>query len=157
MEGEWGVKNNLVINIHSYTDNDSSIQKPVNKNYKYWFALMEYFLNTADAIEIHCWNEEIETINEMNSIKSERFEIIKEENLTIFKAPTSKSLNEYLLKESVNDESVLKWFTFNLEKLNVPLFHSGHWGTELFIPGITQEDIDMIQIIIPIDSDLQQY
>lgn len=119
--------------------------------------MVKHFLDKADTIEIHCWNEEIETINEMNSIKSERFEIIKEENLIIFKAPTSKSLNEYLLRESVNDEGVLKWFTLNLEKLNVPLFHSGHWGTELFIPSITQEDIDLIQTIIPKDSDLQQY
>lgn len=148
---------NLVVNIPSFSEEYSTIQKPVDEDYNYWIVLVKHFLDKADTIEIHCWNEEIETINEMNSIKSERFEIIKEDNIIIFKASTSKSLNEYLLKESVNDGGVLKWVTLNLEKLNVPLFHSGHWGTELFIPGITQEDIDLIQTIIPIDSDLQQY
>ncbi|MEK3857438.1 hypothetical protein [Cytobacillus sp. FSL H8-0458] len=148
---------NLAVNIPSYTNIDSTFPKPVNENYNYWLALIEHFLTISDTIEIHCWNEETDTIDEINSLYKEEFEVGIEENLTIFKGTISKLLIDYLLNKSINNNGDLKWFTLNLERLRLPVFHSGHWGTELFIPNITKEDITFIKSVTPKETNFLEY
>ncbi|MBM7663521.1 hypothetical protein JOC85_004399 [Bacillus mesophilus] len=147
---------NLTVIIPSYTEANSTFPKPVNDDYNYWIALIKHYVTKSDTIEIQCWNEETEIIDEINSLFIDEFEMVKEENLTIFKGAISSSLLEYLSNKSVSNKGELKWFTINLEKLMSPVFHSGHWGTELFIPNITKEDTAFIKSVTPNESEFQE-
>ncbi|WP_409250607.1 hypothetical protein V1502_10520 [Bacillus sp. SCS-153A] len=138
---------NLTINIPTYSDADSSFPKPVNESYTYWSAIVKHFLVDSNTIEIHCWNEEKEIINEIISLG--KLEMVKEENETIFRGPKSRLLTEYLLNNCISKNGGLKWFTLNLEQMGLPLFHSGHWGTELVLTNITTEDIAFIKRVTP--------
>ncbi len=148
---------NVTINITVFTDANSTFPKPVAENYDYWFPLLNYFLTKSDTIEIHCWNEEIDTINEIQSLFKGKMEVVKEDNLTIFKLIKSIITIDYLLNNSINKKGELKWFTVNLEKMMKPIFHSGHWGTEFFIPSFTKEDIEFIKSIIPKQAILHKF
>ncbi|SFB06741.1 MULTISPECIES: hypothetical protein [unclassified Bacillus (in: firmicutes)] len=147
----------LVFHIPNYTKDHSSFPMPIGGGYSYWFPLLSFFLDKANTLEIHCWNEEIETIEEMQTLYKESFEIVAEENLTIFKAVKSDELKSYLLNNHLNDDGKLKWFTVNLDKGLTQVFHSGHWGTEFFVPTASEEDITFIESVTPIGTQMHQY
>ncbi|WP_088015045.1 hypothetical protein [Gottfriedia acidiceleris] len=149
------MQNNLVFHIPTYTDDDSTFPKPVNENYDYWDQLIKYFLQKSDTIEVHCWNEEIDTIEEIKKLNS--FEIYKEDNITVFKGMKNSILSMYLSKHHINNIGEFKWFTVNLKKGMVPVFHSGHWGTEFVVPNAIDEDIELIKSIIPAETSFHQY
>lgn len=73
------MKNNIAFNISVYTDDNSTFPKPETENNDYWVSILEYFLAKSDTVEIHCWNEEIETIEEIKSILKEKSEMIIKE------------------------------------------------------------------------------
>lgn len=100
---------------------------------------MEYFLAKSDTIEIHCWNVEIDSIEEINLFKV-NIEIRKEGELTIFTANKTPSFSEYLLKNNLNKRSELKWFTLNLSKDKV---------SEFYVSNFMQKDIKFIKSVTP--------
>lgn len=148
---------NLAFNILTYTDYDSTFPKPANDNYDYWVALVGYFLAKSDTIEIHCWNEEIETIEEIQSLHINKVEMMKEENITLFKLKKKPALSDYLLNNNLNRMGELKWFTVNLNHGMVSVFHSGHWGTEFFVPNPMEEDIAFIKSVTPPETSFHQF
>ena len=151
------MKNKLTFNIPTYTDDNSTFPKPVKKNYDYWIPLLEYFLTKSDRIEIHCWNEEIETIEEIKYLHKNDFEIVKEENITIFRGKKISILSGYLLNNNINKIGEFKWFTVNLEKGMVSVLHSGHWGTEFFVPNALEKDVEYIKSVTPTETIFHQY
>ncbi|EDL63492.1 hypothetical protein [Bacillus sp. SG-1] len=106
---------NLYFLIPTYTEGDSTFPKPVSGDYKYWFSLISAFLKKSDTIEIHCWNEEIDTVEEIVSLK-QGFKKINEENLTIFKGKVTSIIIKFILNNYCNKQGELKWFTLNLYK-----------------------------------------
>ncbi|WHY85923.1 hypothetical protein QNH39_25665 [Neobacillus novalis] len=151
------MENNLVFNIPSYTDDNSAFPKPVHRNYDYWVPLINHFLAKSDTIEIHCWNEEIDTIEEIKSLHIGTFEMFKEENITIFKGKKTSTLSDYLMNNNMNIFGEFKWFTVNFDKGMVPVFHSGHWGTEFFVPNAMEKDIAIIKSVTPTETSFNQY
>ena len=145
---------NLAFNIPTYTDDESTFPKPLIGNYVYWTALFEGFLTSSDTIEIHCWNEEIETISEIKSLYKNELEIVKGENLTIFRGRKHTNFSDYLLNNYLNKMGEFKWFTVNLDKDMVSVFHSGHWGTEFFVPNALKSDVALIKSVIPDETSL---
>lgn len=140
---------NLAFNIPTYTDDDSTFPKPDIGNYDYWTALLEHFLTSSNTIEIHCWNEEIETISEIKSLYKNELGIVKEGNLTILSGQIHSTLSDYLLNNYLNKIGEFKWFTVNLVKDMVSVFHSGHWGKEFFVPNVLKRDVAFIMSVIP--------
>lgn len=151
------MKNNLVIHIPTYTEDHSAFPKPVNDNYEYWVSLLKFYLEKSDMAEIHCWNEETETIDEIKSFHTEEIEMIKQENLIIFKWKITSFLTDYLLFRHLNKNGELKWFTVNLNKGLKNVFHSGHWGTEFLVPHVTKRDVSLIQSVTPEETDFYQF
>lgn len=145
------MKNNLAFNIPTYTENDSVFPKPENENYDYWVPLIKYFLAKSDTIEIHCLNEEIDTIEEIKKLRLNTLMVI-EENITVIKGRNSSILSNYLLENFINNSGEFKWFTVNLDKGIVPVFHSGHWGTEFFVPNAMEKDIEVIKSVTPTET-----
>lgn len=91
----------------------------------YWVPLMKYFLLQSDTIEIHCWNEE-KVVEETKSMLKGSFEIISENNLTIFKGNKVPDVVDYLLCNNVDIEGKIKWFSIFLSKNATTIFHSEH-------------------------------
>ncbi|PEJ54365.1 MULTISPECIES: hypothetical protein [unclassified Bacillus (in: firmicutes)] len=149
------MQKNLVFHIPTYTDDHSTFPKPVNEEYDYWTPLIKYFLLKSDTIEIHCWNEEIDTFEEIKKLNS--FEIYKEDRITILKGMKNSILSMYLSKHHINNIGEFKWFTVNLNKGIVPVFHSGHWGTEFVVTNASEKDIELIKSIIPAKTSFHQY
>jgi hypothetical protein len=147
---------NLFFNLPVYTKEESTFPIPENEDYSYWNPLMKYFLDKADSVEFQCWNEEVETINELKSLFIQALEIVLEENLTIFKGPVTPALSNYLLLNFLNERNELKWFTVNLGDGEKEVFHSGHWGTEFFASAVIEEDIAYIKGVTPVETGFHQ-
>ena len=123
----------------------------------YWVPLMNYFLSQSDTLEIHCWNEEEVIIEETKSMLEDSFEIIMENNLTIFKGNKALDIVNHLLSNNVNVEGKIKWFSIFLSKNSTTIFHSEHWGTEFFAPNVNEKDIAFIKSVMPIETNFNQY
>ncbi|MCM3358735.1 hypothetical protein [Psychrobacillus sp. MER TA 171] len=123
----------------------------------YWVPLMNYFLSQSDTLEIHCWNEEEVVIEETKSMLEDSFEIIMENNLTIFKGNKALDIVNHLLSNNVNVEGKIKWFSIFLSKNSTTIFHSEHWGTEFFAPNVNEKDIAFIKSVMPIETNFNQY
>ncbi|MDQ1144053.1 hypothetical protein QE429_000880 [Bacillus sp. SORGH_AS 510] len=149
------MQDNLAFHIPTYTDDDSTFPKPVNRSYDYWVHLIKYFLLKSDTIEVHCWNEEIDTIDEIKKLNS--FEMFQEENITVFKGMKTSIISAYLSNDNINNIGEFKWFTVNLDKGTVPVFHSGHWGTEFFVPNAMEKDVELIKNVIPAETSFHNY
>jgi hypothetical protein len=148
------LQKNLAFNISTYTCGDSTFPKPDIENYNYWVSLLSYYLKKADTIEIHCWNEEIETIEELDSLN---LVMVNEENITIFKGKKTPDLSNYLLNNFMNIFGEFKWFTVNLDSGKDLVMHSGHWGTEFLIAHATEKDIQFIKSVVPPETGFHQH
>ncbi|MER2261495.1 MAG: hypothetical protein ABS934_05720 [Psychrobacillus sp.] len=123
----------------------------------YWVPLMNYFLSQSDTLEIHCWNEEEVVIEETKSMLEDSFEIIMENNLTVFKGNKVLDIVNHLLSNNVNVEGKIKWFSIFLSKNSTTIFHSEHWGTEFFAPNVNEKDIAFIKSVMPKETNFNQY
>ncbi|MCM3530143.1 hypothetical protein [Cytobacillus oceanisediminis] len=147
---------NLVFHIPTYTKVNSTFPKPSNDNYDYWVPLINYYLPKSDTIEIHCWNEEIEIIREIKCLNINMLEM-QDEKITIFKEKKICTLSDYLFNKKLDQNDNFKWFTVNLICDGVTVFHSGHWGTEFFVPNAEERDILLIKNVIPPETNLHKY
>jgi hypothetical protein len=74
------------------TEQNSSLESN-----NYWSQIMNYFLQKEDSIEIHCWNEETSTIEEIKSQFYLETDIIQEDDLTIFYGENTTAFAHYIL------------------------------------------------------------
>ncbi|MGM9926513.1 MAG: hypothetical protein ACI35P_01050 [Bacillus sp. (in: firmicutes)] len=151
------MEHHLAFHIATYTEDDSTFPKPLNGNYNYWTALIKYYLSKADTVDIHCWNEEVETIEEIALLHKQTMNITYEENMTIFQGNVTSSLKEYLLYSNLNICGGLKWFAVHLDKGKESVFQSGHWGTEFFVPNVLEEEIAVIKKIVPDETEFHPF
>jgi hypothetical protein len=130
---------------------------PVCDKYDYWVSLMTHYLSRSDLLEIHCWNEEREVLEELASLLENPYEKVIETNLTIFKMKTMPDVVNHLLTDNIGREGEIKWFSIFLSKNNKTIFHSEHWGTEFFAPDVNEEDIEFITSVMPEGTNFHQY
>ncbi|WP_264806840.1 hypothetical protein [Cytobacillus sp. NCCP-133] len=145
---------NLVFHIPAYTSINSAFPKPINDQYDYWMPLINYFLSKADTIEFHCWNEENKVVEEIKCLNINKIEM---QDITIFKGEINSALTGYLLNQYLDDNNNFKWFTVDLIHDKVPVCHSGHWGTEFFVPNAQEKDAAMIKKAVSTETSLHQY
>jgi len=150
------MKENLQFELATYTLDESAFPIPSEDNYDFWEPLMKYYLEQSDTIEIHCWNEETETVEEAKRTFNQ-FEISYEYELTYFKGKISSDVIDYLLYNSVKKNGEFKWFSTFLEIQSKSIFHTGHWATEFFAPNISQEEIKFIKSVMPTSTNFNQY
>lgn len=150
------MKENLHFELATYSLDGSAFRIPYDDNYDFWVPLMKYYLEQSDAIEIHCWNEETETVEEAKIIFNQ-FEISYEYELTYFKGDLTADVIDYLLYNSVNKDGEFKWFSTFLTRESKSIFHTGHWATEFFAPNILQEEIKFIESVMPTSTRFNQY
>ena len=106
----------------------------------WWKELVKRFVQTGDALEIRCWREETAEIQRASlygSPTEDHYEVS-------VKGLVSEKLLEELLAEAPADKSIYnkmtKYFTINVEN-GVRKFCSAHYGTEMYLSGISGDDI----------------
>lgn len=144
----------IVFQIPTYTTKNSTFPRPYKKQYAHWVPLLKYYLEKANRVEIHCWNDEKEIISE---IKSFQLETVVGETITIFRGNKTESLSNYLLSNHLNENDKLKWFTVNLFDEQHLVFHSGHWGTEFYVPKAIDYDYSFMKNVTPIETNFHVF
>ena len=127
------------------------------ENYDYWVPLMKYFIQKSDTIEIHCWNEEKEVIQETKAFFQDDPELPEDMELTIFQGILTEDISHHLLYNHIAEMENIKWFSIFFSKGDTTMFHSEHWGTEFFAPNISEEEISFITSVMPKDTNFNQY
>ena len=151
------LKTQLQFELTEFEDDRESERVPAIGNYDYWLLLMEYFLAKSDLFEIHCFNEETETIEEITTDLPGLFDIDREQGMTVFSGLLTLDIAEFLLSRHLSKKKQLKWFSVFLSEGEKHVFSSEHWGTEFFVPDITEEDLQFIKHVAPEDTLFNQY
>ncbi|AND41455.1 hypothetical protein [Cytobacillus oceanisediminis] len=141
---------NLAFHIPTYSEGNSAFPKPLNDDYDYWVPIINHYLEKTNMVEVHCWNDETDTIEEIKSLPN--FYGCKEVNLTILQGYVTSLLTDYLTNEIVDIDGRFKWFTINLYNDKSSVFHSGHWGTEFFIQKVSEKDDEFIRRVTPLGT-----
>lgn len=151
------LKTQLQFELTEFADGRESERIPAIGNYEYWLLLMEYFLAKSDLFEIHCFDEETAAIEELSSDLPGLFDIDRKQGMTIFSGLLTLEIAEYLMSRHVSAKGKLKWFSVFLSRGEQHIFSSEHWGTEFFVPDITDEDLLFIKHVAPDDTLFNEY
>lgn len=113
----------------------------------WWKNLMRYFVRINDEVEIRCWKEETLEIQRASS-----YGIPVNDGLEVsIKGNVTAELLEELQVENPTDKDIYnkmtKFFTINV-KNDSYYFVSEHYGTEIYIFGLSNDDISVFQEII---------
>ncbi len=106
----------------------------------WWKALVKYFVQAGDSLEIRCWREEADEIQ-----KASQYGISSMDGNEIsIKGTVTEDFLTELFSENPEDKSIYnkmtKYFTINTENVRHK-FCSAHYGTELYIIGVSDADI----------------
>lgn len=151
------LKTQLQFELTEFKDDPESERIPATENYDYWLLLMEYFLAKSDTFEIHCFNEEVTAIRELTSDLPGLFESNEKQGVTIFTGPLTADIIKFLLTRHLIEQKRLAWFSVFLNRGEQLIFTSEHWGTEFFVPDVTEEDLLFIKHVAPDDMIFNQY
>lgn len=151
------LKMQLQFELTEFAAGHETDRVPASGNYDYWLLLMEYFLAKSDLFEIHCFDEETETIEELTSGLPGLFDINVKQGMTIFSGDLTLDIAEFLVSRHISRKKKLKWFSVFLSRGEQHVFSSEHWGTEFFVPDITEDDLLFIRHVAPVDAHFNQY
>ncbi len=106
----------------------------------WWRELVQHFVRPGDELEIRCWKEETEEIQQA-SFYGEPMEDKYEVSI---KGTVKAELLTELLMENPADRNIYnkmtKYFTINV-KNELCDFGSYHYGTEVYINDVSDDDI----------------
>lgn len=113
----------------------------------WWKKLVKYFVQVGDSLEIRCWKEETTEIRQASV-----YGVPINDNYEVsIKGVVSKQLILELLSEDPTDKSIYnkmtKYFTINVEHEGRK-FCSAHYGTEIYLIGVSDEDIAFFQNVM---------
>lgn len=147
------MKENFHFELTVFMDDEFNMRVPENEDYGYWLLLTDRFLKTANQIEIHCWNEEFEAMEGLESHLQKQ-----EEGLyTVFSGEMSPALNQLLTEEYLDSKGRFKWFSIFLSSNGTTVFTAEHWATEFFVPDSSKETELYIRKIMPADTSFHLY
>ena len=113
----------------------------------WWKELVKYFVQVGDNLEIRCWREESAEIQQASLYGSPT-----EDHYEVYvKGVVSEDLITELLSENPTDKSIYnkmtKYFTINVNH-EQRRFCSAHYGTELYLIGVSEDDITYFKNIM---------
>ena len=113
----------------------------------WWKKLVKYFVQVGDSLEIRCWKEEAAEIQKASIYGNP----INDNYEVSIKGVASKQFILELLSEDPTDKSIYnkmtKYFTINVEHKGCK-FCSAHYGTEIYLIGVSDEDIAFFQNVM---------
>ncbi|KUO61596.1 MAG: hypothetical protein APF84_13775 [Gracilibacter sp. BRH_c7a] len=176
---------NIHFGITEFKEIAPGVMVPIS--YQHWEPLVDYFLSLSNRFSIHCWNEEVDSINSIKPY-AERFEVKQlddnlvsavsdalatslnrfekmreqgkhgfKEGMAILEGNINTDFKAELLTHSLDKYGRLQWFYVLLKDNDTTIFSSEHYGTEFVAFGVTEEDIVFIQSVMPKDASFNIY
>lgn len=113
----------------------------------WWKELVKHFVQVGYQLEIRCWKEELKEIQQATSYGNST-----EDNYEVsIKGIVSELFVTELMSENPTDKNIYnkmtKYFTINVEHEKFK-FCSAHYGTEIYLIGVSDEDIAFFQDIM---------
>ncbi len=112
----------------------------------WWKRLVKHFIKPGDAFEIRCWKEEVAEITEATFYG----ETVEDKNEVSIKGKITSELLDLLLEEPLDKDiynKMTRFFTVNL-KNGACDFCSAHYGTEMYIGVVSNEDLTFCEQIM---------
>ncbi|BAK98066.1 hypothetical protein OBV_08680 [Oscillibacter valericigenes Sjm18-20] len=112
----------------------------------WWKKITAKFLQPGDAFEIRCWKEEADAIEQALCYGSLNLEDSNQEYETSIKGALTKNMIHNILAtpQPQDDEMMTEFFTINVE----PRFCSAHYGTELHLFHLSEQELADIKEIL---------
>ncbi len=116
-------------------------------NSDWWKELIKYFLRVGDSLEIRCWKEESDEIQQAS-----RYGNLTDDNYEVsIKGIVSEQFISELLSENPTDKSIYnkmtKYFTINVEREGIK-FCSAHYGTEIYLIDVSDKDVSFFKNVM---------
>ena len=113
----------------------------------WWKELIKYFLRVGDSLEIRCWKEESDEIQQAS-----RYGNLTDDNYEVsIKGIVSEQFISELLSENPTDKSIYnkmtKYFTINVEREGIK-FCSAHYGTEIYLIDVSDKDVSFFKNVM---------
>ena len=113
----------------------------------WWKELIKYFLRVGDSLEIRCWKEESDEIQQAS-----RYGNLTDDNYEVsIKGIVSEQFISELLSENPTDKSIYnkmtKYFTINVEREGIK-FCSSHYGTEIYLIDVSDKDVSFFKNVM---------
>ncbi|MGK7379775.1 hypothetical protein ACSFXN_18315 [Planococcus sp. 1R117A] len=137
---------NMHFEITTFIESNNGINFATD--YSFWIPLIDYFLVEADAFEIHCWEDEQATVDEiLNALNDAACR--KEGSVLIVGGELTDRAKNFLLSHPMNATGHLKWFSVFLHRKGNLLFSSEHYGTEFVGIGLDKSQREFFQKALP--------
>jgi hypothetical protein len=116
-------------------------------NSDWWKELIKHFLRVGDSLEIRCWKEESDEIQQAS-----RYGNLTDDNYEVsIKGIVSEQFISELLSENPTDKSIYnkmtKYFTINVEREGIK-FCSAHYGTEIYLIDVSDKDVSFFKNVM---------
>ena len=113
----------------------------------WWKKLIKNYIKVDDILEIRCWKEELAEIQQASVYGNP----IDDNYEVSIKGIVSEQFISELMSENPMDKSIYnkmtKYFTINGEREQFK-FCSAHYGTEMYLIGVSDEDIAFFQNVM---------
>ncbi|WP_313527640.1 hypothetical protein [Anaerotignum sp.] len=114
----------------------------------WWKKVIKHFIRVNDKFEIRCWKDETSEINQALSYGS----LLEDDNEVSIKGNVNQELlNELLYSPEPIDKNLYskmtKYFTINIAN-DLCELSSEHYGTELYINNVSEEDTEFFKNIM---------
>lgn len=112
----------------------------------WWKKITAKFLNSSEDFEIRCWKAETDTIEHALRYGTLNLEDKNQAYETSIKGTLTKTMIQNILSapKPQDDEMMTEFFTINVE----PRFCSAHYGTELHLFYLSEQDVAEIKEIL---------
>ena len=108
----------------------------------WWQKIVKYFVHVGNSLEIRCWKEENEEIQQ--ALQYGNLNLAEANYEVSIKGIVTKEFLTELLSENPQDKSIYnkmtKYFTINVDS-GQRRFCSAHYGTEIYLMGVSDDDI----------------
>lgn len=118
--------------------------KPSLGDYSWWLVAVRHISAHATSFEIRCWPDEPEAIE-----TGRRFGTQVENTETqelVFKGQMTEEFQRLLFTRYLCSDC-LQWFTLNLYRGETMLFSSEHYGSEMYLHNLTEEQLPRLRAL----------
>lgn len=124
----------------------SSSKSSFSEDISYWSNLWNRYIHEFQDVIIHCWNEETEVIAKLDSIA----DLTQKEGLiTLFTLSLTEDNRTFLKEHSVDPRGGLKWFTLFFQVDGEERLEVGHYGSEIVLYRVDEEQAEKFIAIFP--------
>ena len=123
---------------------------PFASSYDFWTPLVLWYLKDCDTIRFDCW---IDDENAISRVLPYAKKIDKKSipYMTIVCLDITIEVVEDLIKNPLDDEQKIAWFSVFLEKEGRIIFSSSHYGIELSVSGVNEQELEFLRSLITPD------